>query len=64
MEIGQQLKEGRDPVGLDCSIHPIARLSRCVPGELGSWDRVFGRVIIICSVEVTYMRVGGLLGWQ
>ena len=25
--------------GLGCSIHPSARLSRCVPGELGSWGQ-------------------------
>ena len=30
--------------------------------SLGVGDRVFGRVIIICSVKVTYMRVGRLLG--
>ena len=24
---------------LGCSIHPSARLSRCVPGELGSWGQ-------------------------
>ena len=30
----------------------------------GVGDMGFGRVIIICSVEVTYMRVGGLMGWQ
>ena len=37
--IGQQLGEKWDPGGLDCSIHPSARLSRCVPGELGSWGQ-------------------------
>ena len=30
---------GMDPGGLGCSIHPSARLSRCVPGELGSWGQ-------------------------
>ena len=30
---------GRGSVGLGCSIHPSARLSRCVPGELGSWGQ-------------------------
>ena len=39
LEIGQQLEEGGDSVGLGCSIHPSARLSRCVPGELGSWGQ-------------------------
>ena len=29
-----------DPGGLGCSIRPSARLSRCVPGELGSWGQV------------------------
>ena len=28
-----------DPEGLGCSIHPSARLSRRVPGELGSWGQ-------------------------
>ena len=37
--IGQQLGEEWDPVGLGCSIHPSARLSRCVPGELESWGQ-------------------------
>ena len=62
LEIEQQLKIGRDPVGLGCSIHPSARLSRCVLRELGSWGRVFGRVIIIGGAEIAYMRVSGLLG--
>ena len=48
--------------GLGCSIHPSARLSRCVLGELGVEDRVFGREIIIGGVEIAYMRVSGLLG--
>ena len=39
LEIGQQLREGRDPVGLGCSIHPSARLSRCVLEKLGSWGQ-------------------------
>ena len=37
--IGRQLGEEWDPGGLGCSIHPSARLSRCVPGELGSWGQ-------------------------
>ena len=32
-----------DPGGLDCSIHPSARLSRCVLGELGVGDRASAR---------------------
>ena len=28
-----------DSRGLGCSIHPSARLSRRVPGELGSWGQ-------------------------
>ena len=52
---------GVGPVGLGCSIHPSARLSRCVPGELGSWGRVFGWFIVIGGVEVAYMRRIGLL---
>ena len=37
--IVQQLEEDWDPGGLGWSIHPSARLSRCVPGELGSWGQ-------------------------
>ena len=38
MGIGQRVgAKGGDSWGLGCSIHPSARLSRCVPGELGSW---------------------------
>ena len=38
--IGQRVEEkGGKPLGLGCSIHPSARLSRCVPGELGSWGQ-------------------------
>ena len=37
--IGQQLGEEWDPGDLGCSIHPSARLSRCVPEELGSWGQ-------------------------
>jgi hypothetical protein len=38
--IGQRVEEKRgDSWGLGCSIHPSARLSRCVPGELGSWGQ-------------------------
>ena len=37
--MGRQLGEEWDPRGLGCSIHPSARLSRCVPGELGSWGQ-------------------------
>ena len=55
-------EEGGDSWDLGCSIHPSARLSRCVPGELGSWDRVVGRVIFVGGVKVAYMRVGRLLG--
>ena len=63
MEIGERLEEeGGDSLGLGCSIHPSARLSRCVPGELGSWDRVFGWVIIIGGVEIAYMGIGRLWG--
>ena len=51
-----------DSWGLGCSIHPSARLSRCVPGELGVGDRVVGGVIIISGVNVAYMRTGRLLG--
>ena len=32
-------REGGDSWGLGCSIQPSARLSRCVPGELGSWEQ-------------------------
>ena len=39
LEIGQQLKEGGNPVGLGCSVHPSARLSRCVLGELMGWGQ-------------------------
>ena len=39
LEMGQQLGEEWDPVVFGCSIHPSARLSRCVPGELGSWGQ-------------------------
>ena len=62
MEMGRQVGEEWDPGGLGCSIRPSARLSRCVPGELGVGDRVFGWVIVIGGVEIAYMRVGGLLG--
>ena len=63
MGIGQRVEEKEgDSWGLGCSIHPSARLSRCVPGELGSWDRVFGGVIIIGGVEFAYMGMGRLLG--
>ena len=62
MEMRQQLGENWDPGGLGCSMHPSARLFRCVPGELGSWDRVVGRVIFVGGVKVAYMRVGRLLG--
>ena len=34
-----ELGEAWDPGGLGCSIRPSARLSRCVPGELGSWGQ-------------------------
>ena len=64
MEMRRQVGEEWDPGGLGCSIRPSARLSRCVPGELGSWDRFVGRVIVVCGVKVAYMRVGRLLGWQ
>ena len=38
--IGQRVVEKRgDSWDLGCSIHPSARLSRCVPGELGSWGQ-------------------------
>ena len=38
--IGQRVEEkGGNSLGLGCSIHPSARLSRCVPGELGSWGQ-------------------------
>ena len=38
--IGQRVEEkGEDSWGLGCSIYPSARLSRCVPGELGSWGQ-------------------------
>ena len=30
---------GGDSLGLGCSIHPSARLSRCVLGELGRWGQ-------------------------
>ena len=61
--IGQRVEEKRgDSWGLGCSIHPSAGLSRCVPGELGSWDRVVGGVIIISGVKVAYMRMGRVLG--
>ena len=62
MEMGRQVGEKWDPGGLGCSIRPSARLSRCVSGELGSWDRVFGWVIINGGVEIAYMRMIGLLG--
>ena len=39
LEMRQQGGEEWDPEGLGCSIHPSARLSRCVPGELGSWGQ-------------------------
>ena len=39
LEMRQQLGEDWDPGGLGCSIHPSARLSRCAPGELGSWGQ-------------------------
>ena len=40
MGIGQRVgAKGEDSWGLGCSIHPSARLSRCVPGELGSWGQ-------------------------
>ena len=39
LEIGQRLEDGGDSLGLGCSIHPSARLSRCDPGELGSWGQ-------------------------
>ena len=32
-------REGGASWGLGCSIHPSARLSRCVPGELESWGQ-------------------------
>ena len=60
--MGQQLGEEWVPGGLGCSIHSSVRLSGCVPGELGSWGRVFGLVIIIGGVEIAYMTVSGLLG--
>ena len=31
--------------------------------SLGVGDRVFGWVIIICSIKVAYMRMGRLLKW-
>ena len=34
LEMGRQLGEEWDPRGLGCSIHPSARLSRCVPGMM------------------------------
>ena len=37
--IGRQLGEEWGPWGLGCSIYPSARLSRCVPEELGSWGQ-------------------------
>ena len=37
--IGRHSGEEWGPMGLGCSIHPSARLSRCVPGELGSWGQ-------------------------
>ena len=38
LEIGQRVEEkGGNSLGLGFSIQPGARLSRCVPGELGSW---------------------------
>ena len=38
--IGQRVVEKRgDSWDLGCSIHPSARLSRCVPEELGSWGQ-------------------------
>ena len=60
--IGRHLGEEWGPMGLGCSIHPSARLSRYVPGKLGSWDRVFGWVIVIGGVEIAYMKMIGLLG--
>ena len=38
--IGQRVEEKEgNLLGLGCSIHPSARLSRCVSGELGSWGQ-------------------------
>ena len=39
LEMRQQVGKEWDPGGLGCSIRPSARLSRCVPGELGSWGQ-------------------------
>ena len=39
LRIGRHLGGEWGPVGLGCSIHPSARLSRCAPGELGSWGQ-------------------------
>ena len=36
---GRHLGEEWDPGGLVCSIRPSARLSKYVPGELGSWGQ-------------------------
>ena len=37
--IGRHLGEEWDPGRLGCSIRPSARLSKYVPGELGSWGQ-------------------------
>ena len=40
--VGDWAAGGREEgefMGLGCSIHPSARLSKCVPGELGSWGQ-------------------------
>ena len=58
---GRHLGEEWGPVGLGCSIHLSARLSKCVPGELGSWGQGLRLGHRHRWVEVAYMRRIGLL---
>ena len=62
--IGQRVVEKRgDPWDLGCSIHPSARLSRCVPGELGSGDAVLvDGVLGMWSVGWVWSRWGQRVG--
>ena len=60
--IGRHLGEEWDPGGLGCSIRPSARLSKYVPGELGSWGQGLRLGVVIGGVEIAYMRMIGLLG--